>query len=88
MEPQKNKITYDHSSIVTVLKKGNRGSLHPSLNILDSIDCRVTYYKRHKTLFVEYDYDKENDKYRKSIFSPVIENIVSDITQYKQGLNA
>jgi len=88
MNQQRNKITYDHSSIVTELKKGNRGSLHPSLNVLDSIQCRVTYYKRHKAIFVEYDYDDANDKYRKSTFSTIIENIVSDINEYKQDLNA
>lgn len=82
-------VKYTHpASMVKVLHKGNRGSLHPTLNILDTIECQVTYFKRHKLLLIDYDYDEENDKYRKSIFSQSIENIVSDITLFKQGQSA
>lgn len=71
----------------TVLKQGNRGSLHPSLNILDTIECLVVYDKRQKIIIVDYDYDLQTDKYRKSIFSTNVENIVSDIIEFKQGLD-
>jgi len=82
-------VKYTHTTpVVKVLDKGNRGSLHPTLNVLDTIECRVYYFKRHKLILVDYDYDEENDKYRKSIFSQSVENIVSDITMFKQDSNA
>jgi hypothetical protein len=84
-EVQLSDVNYKHpDSTVKVLNIGSRGSLHPTLNILDSINCQVTYFKRQKLILVDYDYDEENDKYRKSIFSTNVANIVSDITIYKQ----
>jgi hypothetical protein len=71
----------------TVIEKGNRGSLHPDLNVLDTINCVVTYYKRQRLIMVDYDYDSENDKYQKSIFSTVVKNIRVDIDSFIQGLD-
>ena len=67
-----------------LLQKGSRHNLHPKLSILDEVDCRVVYNRSLKCIFVDYDYDKETDTYRKGIYSQSFQSVIDDIEEFIQ----
>ena len=64
------------------LAKGARQNLHPILAILDEIDCQVSYDRSIKCLFVDYDFDETEGKYKKGIYTSNFQLVVEDITRF------
>jgi hypothetical protein len=77
-------------SDVKIFSQGARHYLHPSLSILDRIDCDLTYYKKDKIIVLSYDPGDEavNDTdyvrktYRKCAMSGEVDFIVDIVREY------
>lgn len=75
---------------VKIFSRGARHYLHPSLSILDGIDCELSYYKIGKIIVVDYDSAEEKVQYtdyaktvyRKSVMSGEVDFIVNIIRDY------
>lgn len=71
------------------LYEGYRCNIHPKLEILDEIDCKVIYNRKLKFFHIEYDRDREQKEvvYRKAILStdPVsINEMIQDFQRWKE----
>ena len=75
---------------VKIFKRGARHYLHPSLSILDRVDCELIYYKNEKIMVVSYDSSDEsvdNTDYTRKVFNKCIMSgevdfIVNTIREY------
>ncbi len=75
---------------VKIFSQGARHYLHPSLSILDKIDCQLSYYKKDKIIVVDYDVSDEKveytdyvrQTYRKCVMSGEVDFIVNIIREY------
>lgn len=70
------------------LYEGYRNHIHPKLDILDTIDCKVFYNKEKKFFLIEYDRDKKQKGivYKKELISssPIsINNTINKFKKYK-----
>lgn len=67
------------------LYEGYRHHIHPKLDILDTIDCKVFYNKEKKFFIIEYDRDKKEKGivYNKEIISSSPVSINNTIKKYK-----
>lgn len=77
-------------SDVKLFAQGARHYLHPSLSVLDRVDCELAYYKNEKIIVVSYDAAEENINntdytrkiYRKCAMSGEVDFIVDIIREY------
>lgn len=77
-------------SEVKIFNQGARHYLHPSLSILDRVDCELAYYKNDKVIVVSYDAVEENidntdytrKVYKKCAMSGEVDFIVNIIREY------
>lgn len=73
------------------LYEGYRNHIHPKLDILDTIDCKVFYNKEKKFLVIEYDRNKEEKKgvsYNKELISNNPIFISATIKEFKKNKGA
>ena len=79
-----------NDSDVKVFSKGARHYLHPTLSVLDKIDCELVYYRQHKIMCVSYDPREENisytdykrKEYSKCILSTDVKFVLDIIQEY------
>jgi hypothetical protein len=77
-------------SDVKVFRPGARHYLHPSLSILDRVDCELVYYKAHKVIVVSYESANESidntdytrKAYGKCVMSGDVDFVVDVIREY------
>lgn len=83
-------------SDIKIFKRGARHYLHPSLSILDRVDCELVYYKNDKVIVVSYDAAQENidntdytqKVYRKCVMSGDVDYIVDILNDYMNDRKA
>jgi hypothetical protein len=77
-------------SDVKIFSQGARQYLHPSLSVLDRVDCELVYFKTDKIMVVSYDADTERvantdytgKVYRKCVMSGEVKFITDIINEY------
>lgn len=75
---------------VKIFNQGARHYLHPSLSLLDRVDCELVYYKSPKVIVVSYDPQQESidntdytrKAYKKCAMSSDVDFIVNTIREY------
>lgn len=77
-------------SEVKIFSRGARHYLHPSLSILDKIDCELIYYRNQKFMVVSYEPTEEfidntdytRKVYNRAIFSADVKFVTDIIYEY------
>ena len=77
-------------SDVKIFSQGARHYLHPSLSILDRLDCELAYYKKDKIIVLSYEPVEENinntdytrKTYQKCLMSGEVDFIVDIVREY------
>lgn len=72
------------------LYEGYRNHIHPKLDILDTIDCKVFYSKAPKFFLIEYDRNKKEKGvvYNKELISNNPISISITIEKFKKNKGA
>lgn len=68
-----------------IFSPGTRHYLHPKLEILEKIDCELSYFPFEKFIVVSFNKDSVSGEYKNSIISPNVDfvyNIINDFINH------
>lgn len=77
---------------IKIFAKGARHYLHPSLIVLDMIDCELIYYRQYKIMVMSFDPIEESidntdytkKTYRRAVMSPDVKFISDSVYEHIQ----